>query len=96
MANILYIIGNGFDLYHEIPSSYWEFGQYLKAKDSQTYEFIDQFIGIDNSFWNELESRLANLDSDHLLEDMSGFLPSYVYRIFLTGLEGSLYQRHRV
>jgi len=77
MANILYIIGNGFDLYHEIPSSYWDFGQYLKAKDSQTYDFIDQFIGIDDTFWNELESRLANLDSDHLLEDMSGFLPSY-------------------
>ena len=77
MANILYIIGNGFDLYHEIPSSYWDFGQYLKAKDSQTYDFIDRFIGIDDTFWNELESRLANLDSDHLLEDMSDFLPSY-------------------
>ena len=77
MSNRLYIIGNGFDLHHKIPSSYWHFGQYLKVIDSDTYGLIEQFIGIDDLFWNEFESRLSGLDSDHLLEDMSGFLASY-------------------
>ena len=77
MGVILYIIGNGFDLHHKIPSSYWDFGQYLKVKDSETYELIDQFIGIDQSFWEEFECRLARLDSDRLLDDMSQFLISY-------------------
>ena len=77
MGERLYIIGNGFDLHHGIKSSYWDFGKYLKSVDRETYDFIDQFIGIDDTFWNELESRLANLDSDHLLDDMTDFLPSY-------------------
>jgi len=77
MGERLYIIGNGFDMHHGIKSSYKDFGKYLKAIDSETYDLIDRFIGIDDTFWNELEARLANLDSDHLLEDMTDFLPSY-------------------
>ena len=34
---ILYIVGNGFDLHHGIPSSYAAFGRYLKEVDSETY-----------------------------------------------------------
>jgi len=26
----LYIIGNGFDLWHGIPSSYWRFREYVR------------------------------------------------------------------
>jgi len=77
MGERLYSIGNGLDMHHGIKSSYWDFGKYLKSVDRETYDFIDQFIGIDDTFWNELESRLANLNSDHLLDDMTDFLPSY-------------------
>jgi len=77
MTKKLYIIGNGFDMHHGIASSYKQFGEYLEKEDNETYELIDRFIGLDDEFWNELEVRLAGLDSDYLLEDMSGFLPSY-------------------
>ena len=29
----LYIIGNGFDKHHEIPSGYWDFHEWLKEKN---------------------------------------------------------------
>lgn len=31
----LYVIGNGFDLHHRIPSSYAHFGAYVRATDSR-------------------------------------------------------------
>ena len=29
----LYIIGNGFDLYHHLPSTYYDFRDFVKEKD---------------------------------------------------------------
>ncbi|PHR58031.1 MAG: hypothetical protein COA47_11020 [Robiginitomaculum sp.] len=77
MTNRFYIIGNGFDLHHKIPSSYWDFGKYLKIKDFEIYELIEQFIGVDEDFWNFFEDRLSDLNHDHLLEYTSDFLMSY-------------------
>lgn len=34
----LNIIGNGFDLYHGLPSSYYYFGCYLIKTDAEFYE----------------------------------------------------------
>lgn len=45
MRNCLIVIGNGFDLFHGIPSSYWGFYNYLK-ENSWSYrvsEFIKQY-----------------------------------------------------
>ncbi|WP_084646384.1 AbiH family protein [Devosia insulae] len=33
MSKRLYIVGNGFDRHHGIPSDYSEFGAYLKGVD---------------------------------------------------------------
>lgn len=77
MEKTLYIIGNGFDLYHGIPSSYWSFGQYLKRTDTKIYEVVERYFAMDAQFWSEFEDRLASFDSDSLIEDASNFLVGY-------------------
>lgn len=37
----LYIIGNGFDRHHSIPSDYRDFGSYLAAVDRDTYREVE-------------------------------------------------------
>lgn len=77
MTNRLYVVGNGFDLYHGIASRYADFGAFLKRTDPTTYEFVDRYFVVDDSFWSEFEARLADLDSDTLIEHASEFLMSY-------------------
>lgn len=77
MRNKLYIIGNGFDLHHEIASSYKEFGEYLKNKDSTVYRYVEEYFDLDGSFWFEFEERLASFDQDALIDNASMFLASY-------------------
>jgi hypothetical protein len=73
----LYIIGNGFDLHHGIPSSYKAFGQFLEREDKETFRFVDRYFSVDADFWSEFEERLASLDTDTLIDDVSQFLVSY-------------------
>ncbi len=79
MAN-LNIIGNGFDLYHGLPTSYYFFACYLLTSDEELYDIITNMYGftrgimnghtgdidrrIDNIFWSEFEKRLAYLSPD--------------------------------
>jgi hypothetical protein len=78
MTHRLYIIGNGFDLHHRIPSSYREFGAYLKAHDRDTYQVVERYFGVDDDeFWSEFEDRLTAFDIDTLIDDASDFLVGY-------------------
>ena len=77
MEKTFYIIGNGFDLHHGIPSSYKAFGEYLRQSDAKTYEVVEKYFAMDAQFWAEFEDRLASLDSDSLIEDASNFLVGY-------------------
>lgn len=73
----LYIIGNGFDIHHGIPSLYRQFGGYLRANDRQTFEFMMKYFAIDSDFWADFEDRLAAFDANLLIDDASDFLISY-------------------
>lgn len=74
----LYIVGNGFDLHHGIPSSYREFGEYLSEHDHDIYNNAVEYLHADdNDFWSTFEENLAHLDSDSLLETASQFLVGY-------------------
>lgn len=80
MANrkILYIIGNGFDLHHGIPSSYWQFGEYLNEYAHGIYNNVVEYLHADDDdFWSTFEENLAHLDSDSLLDTASQFLVGY-------------------
>lgn len=74
----LYIIGNGFDRAHRLPTRYWDFRTYL----AQYYpEFLcsfeenyDVYQGMTDEqkgemLWNELETNLANIREDIIIED---------------------------
>jgi hypothetical protein len=77
MTTTLYIIGNGFDLYHGIPSAYEDFGGFLKANDPEIYRLIEEYLCPDDRFWAEFEARLAKFDADTLADHASEFLVPY-------------------
>jgi len=77
-SELLYIVGNGFDLHHDIPSDYNAFGRYLKAVDRDTYALVEEYFPVDDdAFWWQFEARLADFDCDSLLENLSHFMTPY-------------------
>ncbi|WP_339443024.1 AbiH family protein [Pseudomonas hunanensis] len=38
-----YIIGNGFDLHHHLPTQYWRFKEYLKKMDREVYDWVESY-----------------------------------------------------
>lgn len=81
----LYIIGNGFDLYHGLNTSYKSFGFYLKDKHFQIYDYLTEYYGlpyledkeINYCEWNNFEAALADLNYESVLDDNSDFLPNF-------------------
>lgn len=74
---ILYVLGNGFDLHHGVQSSYEAFGRYLRKADPGTYEVLEQYFSVDYDFWWQFEAQLAHLDTDSLFDDAAAHLSSY-------------------
>ena len=73
----LYILGNGFDLAHELPTAYWDFRTYLKSAHPEFLEAFEEHYDIYPSMsdeakkeylWNRFESNLANIDEDSIIE----------------------------
>lgn len=77
MSGKLYIVGNGFDLHHGIPSSYRAFGEFLRDHDPRTFDFVERYFDVSADFWAEFEERLASFDTDTLVDDASQFLVGY-------------------
>lgn len=77
MNQRLYIIGNGFDLAHGIPSSYSQFGKYLEITDSSISRLIRDYLFVDKDFWSCFEERLASFDYDNVIDYAEKFLVSY-------------------
>jgi len=72
----LYVIGNGFDLRHGIPSSLWHFKEFLRATDSNIYRDVEEYLPVDDD-WCDLETALACLDADMLINNHGHFMSSY-------------------
>jgi hypothetical protein len=77
MDHKLYIVGNGFDIHHGIPSKYSEFGRYLEAYDRDTADLVKRSFWVDKDFWSEFEARLASFDANRLVNETSDFLVPY-------------------
>lgn len=82
----LYIIGNGFDLHHDLDTKYQSFGMFLKEKHSQIYDNLIEYYILptldpddDDSYydplWSDFENALANLDFESILDDNTDSLP---------------------
>jgi hypothetical protein len=74
---ILYIVGNGFDLHHGVQSSYAAFGRYLKKIDVDTFNLLERYFPVDDDFWWQFEAQLARIDADSLIDNAAAYLPSY-------------------
>ena len=72
----LYIIGNGFDIYHGVSSQYSDFKEYLSNEDSSLHDIVEKFIPVQED-WSDLEDALADIDVDNVVDNASQFLMSY-------------------
>jgi hypothetical protein len=78
----LYIIGNGFDLYHGLDTKYQSFAFFLQDKYSRIHEYLIRYYNLPeldrknkDSLWNpewaQFEKALADLNFEEVLEDNS-------------------------
>lgn len=71
--NLLYIIGNGFDLYHDFPTSYNHFENYMEDWSEEMYNEIHCYwkFKIKNDKWCDFENDLATYNSIQMQEEYS-------------------------
>ena len=89
--SILYVIGNGFDLWHGLPTKYQQFYEF--AKD--TLDEVGNYYSFDLSIpepWHDFENALGDYCWEHFYDfhneidaEAEDFRPSYLY-----GLEDEL------
>lgn len=61
----LYIIGNGFDLHHDLKTSYADFCLYVRENDKELYEFLKYYVDIEldkKGLWKDFENALSTFD----------------------------------
>lgn len=66
----LYVIGNGFDIDHGIPSSYTDFKKFLVDSEDNNAKALLDIIEIsyrekDSMLWKDLEKNIGELDLDY-------------------------------
>lgn len=62
----LYIIGNGFDLAHGIPSRFSDFKHYCSIYMPEMYEKLNRYYDDGDKIWSDFENELPNLNQDAL------------------------------
>lgn len=87
--NTLYVIGNGFDLHHELKTLYKHFAHFLKAKEPDVYELLLNYYYLPDLdpenpdrqdekekeiLWADFENTLAELDYNSVLDDNSDLI----------------------
>jgi len=72
----LYIIGNGFDRNHGMPTGYGHFKAYVRANDRDVHDWIEDYVPAGDD-WAHLEAALADLDTDHIVTSLGHFMGSY-------------------
>ncbi|MDY0211797.1 MAG: bacteriophage abortive infection AbiH family protein [Desulfuromonadaceae bacterium] len=75
-SSTLYIIGNGFDIYHGIESRYSSFKNYFHVHDRDSHDRVEEYLQVHED-WSDLEIALAYLDIGTVLDHASDFLQSY-------------------
>jgi hypothetical protein len=76
LSDKLYIIGNGFDLHHGMPTKFSDFRTFARKTAPELHRAVDDYLPVNND-WSDLEDALAALDVDTVIEDLIGFMPSY-------------------
>ena len=56
----LYIIGNGFDLHHQMPCTFRDFHNWLETNDHcETLNAIDNIYNTNSTWWSDFEHNLG-------------------------------------
>ena len=58
--NVLYVLGNGFDLMHRVRSSYYNFRDTLGKNNSLRY-MLENYLTVED-IWSDLENAIAHFD----------------------------------
>lgn len=72
----LYIIGNGFDIRHGLPTKYSDFKTYVEKCDKELFNAIEEYLPAGPQ-WNDLERSLGEIDYDSILDNCESFLEPY-------------------
>ena len=75
-SQVLYVIGNGFDLHHKVRSSYADFGEYVRKVDQDLHRTFEKYFSFEGN-WADLENTLANIDVDLIIDEESNALVPY-------------------
>jgi hypothetical protein len=72
----LYIIGNGFDLWHNMPTEYENFKEFVREHDSDIFRAIEDYLQPADD-WSDLESSLAEINVESVIGDLEHFMTPY-------------------
>jgi hypothetical protein len=75
-VSTLFVLGNGFDLLHGLPTSY---KPHLKALAVEAERFPGEWesYSLDGDLWSDVEARLAHPDVDLVLQHLEQYSPDY-------------------
>lgn len=65
--DVLYIIGNGFDVHHGVCSKYSDFANFLRIQNRSLYDKFTEMCHVD-FLWTEFEKALAYVNRDYFLK----------------------------
>lgn len=69
MVSKLYIIGNGFDIHHGIPSSYSKYREWLENNNPELYDRLRDYYDVDDDeWWWQFEQSLGSPDMSDYIE----------------------------
>jgi len=75
LKKILYIIGNGFDIHHGVPSRFSDFEKHLRTEAPSLHDLVERFLPVGED-WSDLEAALAGLHVDEIIDYAAMFLMS--------------------
>ncbi|PRX20720.1 abortive infection AbiH-like protein [Paraburkholderia sp. BL18I3N2] len=76
ISRTLYVIGNGFDLWHGIPSSYSCFRDYVRLHGRDVFDAVESYLPAGEN-WSDLEAAFGEIDVDHVIESLGQFMGGY-------------------
>ena len=72
---VLFIIGNGFDLMHGVPSSYYNFRDSM-GRHNELREMLERYIRKED-LWADFEESLAHLDDEAMLGTVDDWMDTF-------------------
>jgi len=84
----LYVIGNGFDLHHNLDTSYKSFADFLESNYLSIYDNLLEYYGFPDiankddelshkdSMWHDFETNLSDINIDLVLENFTDYCAS--------------------